>query len=92
MKVTLPGGELTIEWREKDDHVLMTGPVQFEFEGKFHAKLFEKCVRPNNRSFRFRRGVYHRAALCADPLAAPGMTAGECRCICPSTSSLSAAA
>ena len=46
VKVTLPGGELTIEWREKDDHVLMTGPVQFEFEGKFHAKLFEKVSTP----------------------------------------------
>ena len=25
--VTLPGGDLAIEWRESDDHVLMTGPV-----------------------------------------------------------------
>ena len=24
--VTLPGGDLRIEWRERDDHVLMTGP------------------------------------------------------------------
>ena len=23
--MTLPGGDLTIEWRERDDHVLMTG-------------------------------------------------------------------
>jgi diaminopimelate epimerase len=30
--VTLPGGPLTIEWRE-DDHVWMTGPVEAEFEG-----------------------------------------------------------
>jgi diaminopimelate epimerase len=35
VKVTLPGGDLTIEWRESDDHVLMTGPVEFEFEGRF---------------------------------------------------------
>ena len=35
MKVTLPGGELTIDWRESDDHVLMTGPVEFEFAGTF---------------------------------------------------------
>lgn len=30
--VTLPGGPLTIEWRE-DDHVWMTGPIEAEFEG-----------------------------------------------------------
>jgi diaminopimelate epimerase len=40
VRVTLPGGELTIEWRERDDHVLMTGPVEFEFNGKFDPKLF----------------------------------------------------
>ena len=31
---------LDIEWRESDDHVLMTGPVQFEYEGQFPAALF----------------------------------------------------
>ncbi len=31
--VRLPGGDLVIEWRAADDHVLMTGPV--EFEGAF---------------------------------------------------------
>jgi diaminopimelate epimerase len=31
--VRLPGGELIIEWRSGDDHVLMTGPV--EYEGAF---------------------------------------------------------
>jgi len=35
--VTLPGGELAIEWRESDDHVLMTGPVEYEHEGRFDA-------------------------------------------------------
>ena len=44
--VILPGGELTIEWREKDDHVLMTGPVQFEFEGRFDPALFAKAPAP----------------------------------------------
>ena len=34
VRVTLPGGELMVEWRESDDHVLMTGPVEFEFEGR----------------------------------------------------------
>ena len=40
--MALPGGELVIEWRESNDHVLMTGPVAFEFEGTFDPKLFEK--------------------------------------------------
>lgn len=41
--VTLPGGDLTIEWRASDDHVLMTGPVEFEFEGRFDPALFGKA-------------------------------------------------
>ena len=32
--VMLDGGELEIEWREADDHVLMTGPVKFSFAGE----------------------------------------------------------
>jgi len=46
VKITLPGGELTINWRESDSHVLMTGPVQFEFIGKFDPALFEKVAAP----------------------------------------------
>jgi diaminopimelate epimerase len=38
--VTLPGGDLVIEWRERDDHVLMTGPVAYEYEGRFDPALF----------------------------------------------------
>jgi diaminopimelate epimerase len=38
--VTLPGGDLLIEWREHDDHVLMTGPVVHEYEGRFDPALF----------------------------------------------------
>jgi diaminopimelate epimerase len=38
--VSLPGGELAIEWRESDDHVLMTGPVAYEHQGRFDAALF----------------------------------------------------
>jgi len=38
--VSLPGGDLTIEWREADDHVLMTGPVELEWEGTFPPELF----------------------------------------------------
>ena len=39
-RVTLPGGDLHIEWRERDDHVLMTGPVELEWEGRFAPELF----------------------------------------------------
>jgi diaminopimelate epimerase len=38
--VRLPGGDLGIEWRE-DDHVLMTGPIEYEFEGRFDPAMFE---------------------------------------------------
>jgi len=38
--VSLPGGVLGIEWRE-DGHVLMTGPIEYEFEGRFDPALFE---------------------------------------------------
>lgn len=30
--VTLPGGDLVVEWRA-DDHVILTGPAEFEFSG-----------------------------------------------------------
>lgn len=33
VRVTLDGGDLFIEWREADGHVLMTGPVAYVFEG-----------------------------------------------------------
>jgi diaminopimelate epimerase len=39
VNVTLPGGPLHILWRE-DDHILMTGPVETEFEGHFDLALF----------------------------------------------------
>jgi diaminopimelate epimerase len=29
----LDGGELTVEWRESDNHVIMTGPLEIEFTG-----------------------------------------------------------
>jgi diaminopimelate epimerase len=38
--IALPGGDLDIEWRESDDHVLMTGTADFEFEGRFDPALF----------------------------------------------------
>jgi diaminopimelate epimerase len=38
--ITLPGGDLLIEWREGDDHVLMTGPAELEYESRFDPSLF----------------------------------------------------
>ena len=37
--VTLPGGDLGIAWREADDHVLMTGPVEWEHAGVLSAAV-----------------------------------------------------
>jgi diaminopimelate epimerase len=42
VRVTLPGGDLLIEWRASDYHVLMTGPVALEFKGQFDPALFAK--------------------------------------------------
>jgi diaminopimelate epimerase len=33
--VALPGGNLIIEWRETDGHILMTGPWSLDYEGVF---------------------------------------------------------
>ncbi len=32
--VSLPGGDLQIYWREADDHILMTGPIEVEYKGE----------------------------------------------------------
>jgi diaminopimelate epimerase len=45
VKISLPGGDLVIEWRERDDHVLMTGPAAFEFKGTFDPALFKAAVK-----------------------------------------------
>lgn len=39
VKVSLPGGDLQIEWRESDGHILMTGPYSLDFEGILPASL-----------------------------------------------------
>jgi diaminopimelate epimerase len=39
--VSLPGGDLDIEWRESDGSVAMTGPVEFEFETRLDPDLFK---------------------------------------------------
>ena len=42
--VSLPGGDLAIAWRDGDDHVVMAGPVEFEFETVLDAALFEDAA------------------------------------------------
>lgn len=42
--VTLPGGDLRIAWRESDGHVLMTGPVELEHEGRVDPALLAAPV------------------------------------------------
>jgi diaminopimelate epimerase len=37
--VELEGGTLTIEWRESDDHLLMTGPAALNFRGELPMDL-----------------------------------------------------
>lgn len=37
--VSLPGGELLIEWREEDGHILMTGPYALDYEGTLPVGL-----------------------------------------------------
>ncbi|MGO9756165.1 MAG: diaminopimelate epimerase [Roseiarcus sp.] len=38
--IDLPGGSLVISWREQDDHVEMTGPVELEFVAKIDPAIF----------------------------------------------------
>ena len=42
--VRLPGGDLIIEWRASDDHVLMTGPVEYEGAFILDDALFEAAA------------------------------------------------
>jgi diaminopimelate epimerase len=37
-RVTLPGGDLTIQWRQADNRVLMTGPVELESEASIDLR------------------------------------------------------
>ncbi len=38
--IALPGGDLDIEWREANSHVIMTGDVELEYEGHFDPAIF----------------------------------------------------
>lgn len=44
VRISLPGGDLTIEWRESDGHVLMTGPVAYEFEGHLTPAMLTEAA------------------------------------------------
>ena len=37
-RIVMDGGELEIEWREADNHVYMTGPAAFVFEGEIESE------------------------------------------------------
>jgi len=39
--VSLPGGDLLIEWCEEDGHILMTGPYALDYEGTLPAALLQ---------------------------------------------------
>ncbi len=41
LRVSLPGGDLHIDWRESDGHILMTGPYALDYEGTLPAGLLE---------------------------------------------------
>ena len=38
-RITLPGGDLFMEQRASDDHILMTGPLAYEFDGVLPPEL-----------------------------------------------------
>jgi diaminopimelate epimerase len=41
--LSLPGGDLGIEWRSSDDIVIMTGPVSYEYEMRLDPRLMEEA-------------------------------------------------
>jgi diaminopimelate epimerase len=43
VRVSLPGGDLMIHWRA-DNHVIMAGPVEFEYEKQLTATVFLAAV------------------------------------------------
>ena len=75
--MTLPGGKLSIEWRERDDHVLMTGTATFEYEGRFDPALFANPSPDDERRRPHLRLPPQRLRIRSDPRArrsAPALT------------------
>ena len=58
----LPGGDLLMEWRETDDHILMTGPVAYEFEGALPAAS-PLSMRPEIVTFGCRLNTYESEVM-----------------------------
>jgi diaminopimelate epimerase len=44
VEIILDGGTLEIEWRERDGHVLMTGPSSLSFSGDVDLALLERST------------------------------------------------
>ncbi len=42
--VSLPGGDLSVAWRESDGQVVLSGPVEWEFETELEPLLFEDAA------------------------------------------------
>ncbi|MCP4935387.1 MAG: diaminopimelate epimerase [bacterium] len=38
--INLPGGALAMEWRQSDDHIMMTGSIELEYAGEFERTDF----------------------------------------------------
>lgn len=38
--IALPGGDLGVEWRESDDHVILSGPTELEHAGRLDPSAF----------------------------------------------------
>ena len=47
VRVALPGGDLDIDWREDDDHILMTGPYALDYEGTLPPELLAPETSPS---------------------------------------------
>ena len=41
-QIVMDGGTLSIEWRESDNHVYMTGPAEFVFDGEIEISKLQK--------------------------------------------------
>ncbi len=75
--VSLPGGDLALDWRD-DDHVVMEGPVEWEFDTMLDAALFSDVAGvsalPRNQADGRRRELRlpgqsrRRRSACATPL------------------------
>ena len=39
-RINLPGGPLQMQWRQSDDHVMMTGAIELEYAGEFERADF----------------------------------------------------